>query len=706
MQLLRSTAQKMLATDPSLHTVADAGFLALLTSESLGGAGWRPIEACVVAEEAGRALASQPWSANLIAAAALSADERWHETAIDLMEGRVTAAVARRDRLVVHDRTDRVSGRVPLFGDTRPDVLILLSRSAEPLAIDCAGEGISLESSLSVDTTRQTATTDLRDAAAHRVIGVEAALLFDAAIAVTCADSLGALARSVTLLTDHLVNRSAFERPLAGFQVVQHRLANLTVLEAACAAMLRRLTALLTTPNVERTELVMATHSYFLRNVPASIDDCIQLAGGIGFTWDFPLHHAMRRTVANSHAIRGRHGNDEAVKPTHSKKEAVTDVFRSRARRVIADHRPFEMREGHRAPADGQQEAALRKWYRTLYDNQLLGSSWPEEWGGDPAHKPEHELIVTEELIRARAPRPIDQVQLASHVILQFGTDAQKERYLPRIRGGQDIWCQLFSEPECGSDLAGLRAKAELRADGCWALSGQKTWTTDGHWAQMGLALLRTATGTRRHEGISAFLVPMDAAALEVQPKQTVGGAYEFNDVFLDGVVLQPEQLLGEVGQGWAVAMSGLEIERFGVGGNVLLLELLLRDLVDIAQSVRIGDAPAAARLDISQDISDLSSDAWAARAFVDDHVERTLQGHGAAADASIAKLLYTETYNAIARYGSMLVDDHSPVPQDVGPQAQRLIDAWLWSRALTISGGSSEIMRNIIAKRRLGLPQ
>jgi alkylation response protein AidB-like acyl-CoA dehydrogenase len=704
MELLRATAQKMFATTPSLEAVGDAGFLALLTPESRGGAGWRPIEACVVAQEAGRVLSGLPWASNLLAAAALAGDARWHDMAVSLMEGRVAASLARRDHLVVNP-TGRVSGRVSVAGDQQPDILIFFGGAREPLVIDCQAEVVAFEPSTSLDTTRKAWTATLQGAHAHTVVDADGSLLDDAAVALACADSLGSLSSAAVVVKEHLVSRVAFERPLASFQVIQHRLADLTILEAACTALLKQAVELLAAPDQQRDRTISATHSYFLRHVPAAIDDCIQLAGGLGFTWECPLHHAMRRSVANGHAARPRHAGPDNVPLVANPEDAVPDDFRARARKVIRDHAPFEMREGHRAPTTDSEEAALRSWYRTLYESGLLGASWPEEWGGDPEHNPVHELIVTEELLRARAPRPIDQVQLASHVIIRYGTEAQKAQYLPRIRTAEDIWCQLFSEPDCGSDLAGIKARAELRSDGRWTLSGQKTWTTDGHWAQMGLALVRTSTGERRHDGITAFLVPMDSPGLDVRPKLTIGGAYEFNDVFLDGVVLDSGHVIGAVDEGWAVAMSGLEVERFGVGGNVMLLELLLSDLVDVAHAVLIDGVPAVERLDIHNQIAALGSEALAARAFVDDHVARTLRGEETPADASVAKILYSETYNSMARYGSEFVMEHSPMPEKVEPQARRIVDAWLWSRALTISGGSSEIMRNIIAKRRMHLP-
>jgi alkylation response protein AidB-like acyl-CoA dehydrogenase len=160
-------------------------------------------------------------------------------------------------------------------------------------------------------------------------------------------------------------------------------------------------------------------------------------------------------------------------------------------------------------------------------------------------------------------PRPLDQVNLASGVLLAFGSEGQKAHYLPRIRNAEDIWCQLFSEPGAGSDLAGIGTRARQREDGTFVVAGHKTWTTDGHWAQMGLALARTSSGPSRHAGLTAFAVPMDAPGLDMRPITTMAGAHEFNETFFDDVVLPADAVIGGVGNGWRVAMSGLELERF-----------------------------------------------------------------------------------------------------------------------------------------------
>jgi alkylation response protein AidB-like acyl-CoA dehydrogenase len=392
---------------------------------------------------------------------------------------------------------------------------------------------------------------------------------------------------------------------------------------------------------------------------------------------------------------------------THGPTRERLATHRAHVRSVIGVSAPkAEAREGHRAPTTDGEEQELRRWYRLMFAEGLSGAAWPVEWGGRPDHHPLFDVITIEELIRARVPRPLDQVNLASGVLLAFGSEAQKHTHLPRIRTAEDIWCQLFSEPGAGSDLAGIQTRARVQDDGSFVLSGQKTWTTDGHWAQMGLALARTSTGPNRHAGLTAFAVPMDAPGVVIRPITTIAGAHEFNETFLDDVVVPPDAVLGGVDNGWAVAMSGLELERFGVGGNVAHLDMLIEDLVTMARSLQIDNRMALDHDDIVQVVADLDSETEAAKAFVDDHIHKMLNEQHDEGGAAMAKLLTTETYGQIAAYGVHLADSGqlAPVPE-AEASLRRLHDAWLWSRALTISGGSSEIMRNILAKRRLGLP-
>lgn len=385
------------------------------------------------------------------------------------------------------------------------------------------------------------------------------------------------------------------------------------------------------------------------------------------------------------------------------------DEFRAHVRAFIAEHAPpFEAREGHRAPVDAVQEKQLRTWFAALFEAKLIGADWPVEYGGRADHHPLYDRIVSEEILRARAPRPVDQVNLAAHVLLHFGSEQQKRTYLPAIRRSEHVWCQLLSEPDAGSDIAAVRSRAQRLPDGTWRVDGQKTWITDGHWADMGLALLRTDPSSARHHGLSVFIVPLSTPGVEVRPIRTIGDAVEVNEVFLTDVRLPADNLIGEVGQGWSIIMAGLDFERFGIGDNVILLELLIDDLLTLARRLRVDGRPAIEVADVRQRIAELAVEVEVAKAFIDDHVERMIAGDEQVGDSSIAKLSFAETYHTVAAYGAELaswVSSAEPPDSPLGQAKQRLRECWLWSRAYTISGGSSEMMRNILAKRRLQLP-
>jgi alkylation response protein AidB-like acyl-CoA dehydrogenase len=386
--------------------------------------------------------------------------------------------------------------------------------------------------------------------------------------------------------------------------------------------------------------------------------------------------------------------------------DAELSAFRSHVRKVISEHAPtIVAREGHRAPLTDEEDAQLRRWFAALYEHGLVGADWPLEHGGRAEHHPLHGPIVLEEILLARAPRPVDQTGLATQLTLQFGTKEQQAYHLPRIRAAESVWCQLLSEPDAGSDLANVRCRATCRPDGSFVVSGQKTWITDGHWADWGVGLFRTDPASSRHHGLTMFYVPMGAAGIEVRPIMTMAGSPDVNEVFFDDVRLGPEHVIGEVGAGWSVIMAGLDYERFGIGGNVVLLSMLHADLLEVARHLTLpGGRAALDDAGIADEVAALGIDVTVARQVVDDHIEHALAGTDLPGAAAIAKIGFAETYNRLSAYGVQLAG--SGLLASGGLEALgRLQDAWLWSRAYTISGGSSEMMRNIVAKRRLGLP-
>ncbi len=381
--------------------------------------------------------------------------------------------------------------------------------------------------------------------------------------------------------------------------------------------------------------------------------------------------------------------------------------FRVDVRRFIADHAPkLRFAEGVRVPRSDDEERSIRAWFRALYGAGYLGGGWPVEWGGHPEHRPTHDLILMEELFLARAYRPIDQVMLSSHAILSFGTEAQKHEYLPRIRSGEHVWCQLFSEPDAGSDLASLRTRAEP-VDGGFVVNGQKIWSTDAQWADMGIMVARTDPATSRHAGLTAFVVPMNLPGITVRPIREMTGSAEFCEVFLDDVRLGPEHLLGELGGGWKVATSGLASERAHVGANAVQLQMMFDDLVVLARAARLPDGSSAIEHeDVAGPLADAMADVEAVRLIVHDTVQRILDDTDHVSDGPVAKLAYTETFVRLCEQALDLLTAASSVDESGREVAERWHDMFLWSRALTISGGSSEIMRGLIGRQLLGLPR
>lgn len=385
---------------------------------------------------------------------------------------------------------------------------------------------------------------------------------------------------------------------------------------------------------------------------------------------------------------------------------AINTQFRQQVRDFItAKAPPGHWYDGIRVPRDPDTERAVRDWYAELFRAGMMGGSWPEQFGGRAGHTAYHDAVVMEEIVRSRAPRPIDQVLLAAHLIIEFGSDEQQNRYLPRIRSAQDIWCQLFSEPGVGSDLARLTTKAVALPDGTFRMDGQKVWTTDGQWSQMGVLLARTDSAARPHAGLTIFLIDMESPGIDVRPIKEMTGSDEFCEVYLDGVVVSADRVLGEVNNGWAVVNTGLASERAYVGANAVMLDLLFDDLVELARTIEYPSGLAIDDPVVREALADFSARVSAVQGIARRAVDRVARGTDVPADALIAKLAYTELNVAICLYAVDLAESGRLLPQGAEVYA-RWQQAFLWSRALTISGGSSEIVRNVLATQLFGFPR
>ncbi len=349
-----------------------------------------------------------------------------------------------------------------------------------------------------------------------------------------------------------------------------------------------------------------------------------------------------------------------------------------------------------------------RRWQQRLAEGRWVGLWWPVAYGGRGA-SPVEVAIFNMEYARAGAPQPVNRVgiNLAGPTLLAHGTEAQKRRWLPKILDAGELWCQLFSEPDAGSDLASLKTRAEP-VDGGWRVTGQKVWTSYAQFARWGICLARTGgPETPKHRGISYLVVDMQSPGVEVRPLRQITGEAEFNEVFMEEVFVPHDHLVGAENDGWSVANTTLAHER---GTNFPFKEQVVHE-VHLDQLYRT--AAANGRLD-DIEISDGLAQSYVELRVLRLHNWRTLsrlgRGIEPGAESSIVKLAWTGMTQRLSAVALDVAGVGSPLWWDgdglEGLGAGAWQRQWLWSKAASIAGGTSEIQKSIIAERLLGLPR
>ncbi|MFI6338947.1 acyl-CoA dehydrogenase family protein [Streptomyces sp. NPDC050535] len=387
------------------------------------------------------------------------------------------------------------------------------------------------------------------------------------------------------------------------------------------------------------------------------------------------------------------------------------DAFRRKVRAFVAEHAPGVKRyAGVRAPESGMMPA-IREWTAKLYEAGFLGIDWPAQYGGRPDAHPLEPSVVAEEISRARTWPPVGAASLASAALIEFGTDEQRARFLPRVRACEDVWCQLFSEPEAGSDLAALRTRARRVGEGqdaVFVVDGQKVWTTNGQHADMGYLLARTDPDAPRHKGITAFALDMRSPGVDVRPLREITGTTDFNEVFLDGVRIPAANVIGDVNDGWRVAMSSLGHERSGVAARGIELFAVLDDLLRLAEETEVDGRPALDDSATRRAIGELATRVHTNAAMTGLAQSRMLAGTERPADALLGKIFFSELNHDLVEFGLRLQGTDGLLTEgDPGAVAGGWWqDAHLYSRAFSIAGGANEILRTQIAERGLGLPR
>ncbi len=360
---------------------------------------------------------------------------------------------------------------------------------------------------------------------------------------------------------------------------------------------------------------------------------------------------------------------------------------------------------------DDPRRVAVRSWLaehpepsgRDLADAGLVAPHWPAPWGLDA--DPVHQLVIDDELAAAGVSRPSNPIGIgwAGPTLVHAGTDAQKERYLLPLLAGEEIWCQLFSEPGAGSDLAGLSTRAERDGD-TWVVNGQKIWTSLAHNAAFGILIARTDPEAPKHRGISYFVCPMDLPGIEIRPIVEMTGAHTFNEVFFTDVRLPADALVGDEHEGWTLAKVTLGNERVSLsdGGALWGRGPTAADLIDVVRTA--GGAPDQG---LRQRLARLHTHAEILRLIRLRTVSARIRGEQPGPEASIRKILADEhgqdvmgLAKDLAGPGAMLTDQ-GPLGTDVALWHY----GYLFAPALTVGGGTGEVQRNIIAERVLGLP-
>jgi 3-oxochol-4-en-24-oyl-CoA dehydrogenase len=692
---------------PYWQAAAEQGLQGVHLAESVGGQGFGILELAVVLAEFGYGAVPGPFVPSAIASALIAAHDPDAKVLADLASGAAIAAYALDSGLTATSHGSDNSGlvirgevrAVPAAGEASLLVLPVAIDSGEEWVVLRADQ-LEIEPVQSVDPLRPIAhvranavevgddsvLSNLSTVAAHALIST-----------LLSAEAVGVARWATDTAAQYAKIREQFGRPIGQFQAIKHKCAEMIAdTERATAAVWDAARAVDEASEkgwdtedsaVEFAAAVAATLA------PAAAQrctqDCIQVHGGIGYTWEHDTNVYYRRAliVAASFGRKAEYPQrvvDTATTTGMRKLDIDLDPDTERLRAEIRD-----------------EVAALKAISRDERATAIAEGGWvlpylPKPWGR--AADPVEQIIIAQEFTTGRVRRP--PIGIAAWIvpsIVAFGTEEQKQRFLPPTFRGEMIWCQLFSEPGAGSDLAGLSTKA-TKVDGGWRISGQKIWTTAAQFSQWGALLARTDPSAPKHNGITYFLLDMKSEGVDVKPLRELTGGAMFNTVFIDDVFVPDELVLGEVDRGWEVSRNTLTAERVSIGSSEAPF---LANLDQFVEFIRDGQFDQIAQNRAGQ----LIAEGHAAKVLNMRSTLLTLAGGDAMPSAAISKLLSMRTGQGYAEFGVSSFGTDAAIGDPETP-AGKWDEFLLASRATTIYGGTSEVQLNIIAERLLGLPR
>jgi alkylation response protein AidB-like acyl-CoA dehydrogenase len=688
---LRAATREALAAPsaepgPLWKQMAGLGWLGLHIPEKYGGAGYGLAEAAVVAEGLGAAPAAGPFLPTAVAAAVIAAagtDEQRTALLPGLVEGSVCASVSLTGAATVAG-DGLLTGSLPAaLGGTWAQ-LHLVPVGADLALVPAGTAGLTTVQVQAIDPALGLARLDLDGVAAHPVGllpgGVAEARRVLRVLA--AAEAAGGARACLEMALAYAKIREQFGRVIGGFQAVKHHLANMLVrTELATAAAWDAARVAGPGPESDLSAAVAAAVALSAYQLTARMN--IQVHGGIGFTWEHDAHLYLRRAAALA-ALAG------------TPERAETDIYDLTAagvRRTFAVELPPEA-EQYRSEAAAfvarYHAAAPQDRRKLLVESGYLVPHWRRPWGREAGAV--EQLVIDEELAGIELPT----LGIGGWVLLTLTQQASAEqiqRWVFPSLLGEFTWCQLFSEPNAGSDAASVQTRG-VRVDGGWRVTGQKVWTSGAQNCNIGLATIRTDPAAPKHRGITAMVIDLTAPGVRVVPLREITGDALFNEVFLDDVFVPDGDVVGEVNQGWTVARATLGNERVTIGGGS-------RQTVPAADLVSLHATYAADDGGLAREVGRLVAEELAMELINLRQVERAVAGADPSPEGNVTKLLSAEHAQRVTELGMTIT-----ALAGVTGGEPTLTYEYLFDRCLTIAGGTSEVGRNVIAERILGLPR
>ena len=733
---------------------AELGLPCLHLPEAYGGQNLGYRVAAAVCEEMGRVLMQAPYLGNAFAAAVIMVgctDEEKGMFLPGLASGEAVISVAfaeensnswRPEAMAMIAATSGGSPRLTgsksfILTGASAELLLVVARDDHGVgvfAVDPKYDGVMLHPLSTLDLTRKLWRAEFNNAPALRLGGTAdwTEALESAAsriIVLLAAEMVGGAQAALDAAVAYSKERHQFGRPIGSFQALKHKAASIVVEIELARAAVQNAAALLDGCGVgllseaARVSAAVAKLQADAAYRHSSLES-LHIHGGIGFTWEQDSHLFVRRaqssvvlfgTPSQSEAMLARHINCISRGAARNEGSPKLGGGHPELERFAADTlswlkvnaRPLVSEEAPpisviREVTDDADLEEFRSWCRLKQSGGLAGLAWPRDHGGQGLTF-QHQVIWNSLVQHFDAPEDICIVgaAMAGPIILRSGTEKQRQQYIPGILSGEHIWCQLFSEPGAGSDLAGIRTRAVHTENG-WVVSGQKVWSSVAQFADWGLLLARTNPDAPKHKGITCFVLDMTSPGVTVRPIRQMNHGAGFNEVFLDDVLIPESAVIGSVDEGWKVALATLNEERKLLGGREGVNFLRL---VELARETTIDGEPA---IGLSRNMAGLTA------LYIRLEALRALNGQARAAATvdsppdvrlPVAKLVTSSAMNAAGR---LALDIQGPAGALAGADA--IEDgtwqlAFLGAPARRIAGGADEIQRNIIAERFLGMP-